>query len=133
MFILTTLDTNYPEIWEKSGTATFSSHYEGDIIPSMQESLHNGTVYAIGMYRSCRAMPQEYAPSLLKINDVRHIRPAQPYGHDIAIDFLFIGKLPASSNKLLNSFRQGSRTLIMAVDDILFLRRLLQSLQASSP
>ena len=67
---------------------------------------------------------------MLKLNDVRHIRPAQPYGLDIAIDFLFIGKLPASSNKLLNSFRQGSRPLIMAVDDILFLRRLLQSLQA---
>ena len=130
MFILTTLDTNYPEIWEKSGTATFSSHYEGNIIPRMQERLGKGTVYAVGMYRSCRAMPQEHAPSLLQITKARHIHSSQPYGHDIAVDFLFIGKMPATANRLLNSFRQNGSPLIVEVDDIAFLRRLLQSLPA---
>ena len=130
MFILTTLDENYPEIWEKSGTATFSSHYEGNILPLLQERLNKGAVYAAGIYRPCRAMPQEYAPSLLQITKARHISPAQTYRHDIAIDFMFIGKIPLAVNSIVNSFRQNSRSLVVEIDDITFLRRLLHSLSA---
>lgn len=128
MFILTTLDENYPQIWEKNGTATFSSRYEGNIVPNMQTLLHKSTVYAAGIYRPGRKMPQEYAPSLLQITGARRLRPSQPYGHDLAVDFIFIGKMPVTTNRLLNSFKPEARPLIIEVEDLTFLRRLLQSL-----
>lgn len=132
MFILTTLDENYPQIWEKNGTAPFSSRYEGDIVPHMQMLLHKSTVYAAGIYRPGRKMPQEYAPSLLQITGARRLRSSQPYGHDLAIDFIFIGKMPVATNRLLNSFTPGARSLIIEVEDLTFLRRLLQSLSAGN-
>lgn len=132
MFILTTLDENYPQIWEKNGTATFSSRYEGNIVPHMQALLHKSTVYAAGIYRPCRKMPQEYAPSLLQITGARRIQNSPPYVHDLAIDFIFIGKMPVAANRLLNSFKPEARPLIIEVEDLTFLRRLLQSLSADN-
>ena len=132
MFILTALDENYPQIWEKTGTATFRSCYEGNIVPHMQTLLHKSSVYAAGIYRTGRKMPQECAPSLLQITGARRIRPSQAYGHDLAIDFIFIGKMPVAANRLLNSFKPGSLPLIVEVEDHTFLRRLLQSLSAGS-
>lgn len=132
MFILTTLDENYPQIWEINGTATFSSRYEGNIVPHMQTLLHKSSVYAAGIYRPGRKMPQEYAPSLLQITGARRLRPSQPYGHDLAIDFIFIGKMPIAANRLLNSFKPSTRPLIIEVEDLTFLRRLLQSLSAGN-
>ena len=130
MFILTTLDENYPQIWEKSGTATFHSRYEGNIIPCMQDRLRKGTVYAVGIYRPWRGMPREYAPSLLQLCQAKHIHPLQPSEHDIAVDFTFIGKLPTATNRFLNKFKQSRSPLIVEVDDMTFLRSLLHHLPA---
>ena len=42
MIIFITLDNNYNKIWERSGKATFSSHYEKpEIVNIIKDEVHN--------------------------------------------------------------------------------------------
>lgn len=67
MIVMITLDSNYQKMWEKSDTATFDSYYEGTYkIRNIQKDIPK-TLYAIGVYRSRKSLPQEFSPSLLQI------------------------------------------------------------------
>ncbi len=121
MIIMITLDSNYQKIWEKSGTATFDSYYEGtDKIQIIQKDIPK-TLYAIGVYRSRKSLPQEFSPSLLQITRV-NVLSENTKRHDIEIDFDFLKKLPMSVNSTLHKMIPESTPLIRYINDSHFFK-----------
>jgi hypothetical protein len=118
MIIMITLDTNYYNIWEKSGIATFDSKYEGiQSIKIIQESLHEN-LYAIGLYRARKSLPQPFPPSLLQITKATLLENCRK--HDIRIHFNFLKKLPIEFNTYLQQILPDSRPLICYIRDSYF-------------
>lgn len=113
MFIFITLDNNHREIWERSGRATFSSHYESATIATEinEKIIHNP--YAIGMYRSKRDLPQDHSPSLLRIRKAFFIPSRR--NRDIFVYFDFLQKLPSEVNRILNGMHIGPTPLIQEI------------------
>lgn len=116
MIILTTLDNNYPQIWEHDGRATFSSEYE-KIDVSIPMEITSKNPYAIGYYRAWKASRQNLPPSLLMITQIKTIDTRDTKKHDIAIDFQFMKKLPYTVDRQLNALFLKPTPLINYLDN----------------
>ncbi|WP_144268515.1 hypothetical protein [Desulfovibrio sp. An276] len=118
MIIFITLDNNYNKIWERSGKATFSSHYEKpEIVNIIKDEVHNKKIYAIGLYRAKKSSGQLLPPSLLCITKVTILSIDNIYAHDIIIDFNFIKKMPVSLNNDLEKVLIEPTPLIRYIPD----------------
>lgn len=118
MIVFTTLDYNYNKIWERSGKATFNSHYENlEIVNKIENEVNNNKIYAIGLYRSKKTSSQLLPPSLLCITKVTILNFNNIYKHDIIIYFDFVKKLSSALDNILKEIFIKPTPLIRQISD----------------
>lgn len=122
MFILTTMDNNFPNVWEEGNEiATFNSKYEHGVT-SLIQSLGRNKIYAIGVYRKYKEEAQNHDPSLLIINNAILLNTNRL--HDIQINFTFLKKLPPTIDKYLYEIKPKVTPLIWYIRNNIFFNKL---------